>query len=162
MKNSAAKESIQNCLDELDKIQMLIEGMGKTSNPVPFLTKYAIIKACGTIEFCFKTIIADAHLSQSPQVRNFIDKMFRKSSINPSLDRIHKSLNNFDEGWSSNFKKSLEKLPNKAKVTDSLQSLNEARNTFAHGGHPSSSFDNVRTYFEDSVEIIKILDGVVI
>jgi hypothetical protein len=161
MDNISAQERIEDCVRELDKIEHMIEGMGKMSNPVPFLTKYAIIKACGTIEFCFKTIIADFHDNQTSQVKNYINSTFRTSSINPSKSNICKSLNSFDSSWNENFKKGLEALVNKAKVEQSLESLNNARNTFAHGGHPSASFDNVKDYFFDAVKMIEILDKIV-
>ena len=161
MNNISAEESINACLEELDKIAKLIDGMGKTSNPVPFLTKYAIIKSCGTIEYCFKTILSDVHLNQTAQVKNFIDKMFRNSSINPSKDNICKSLDRFDESWNEAFKEKLKLRSDVKKIESSLKSLNSARNTFAHGGHPSASFENVVDYFKDSVEVIKIVDDVV-
>lgn len=161
MKNISAKESIDSCKDELKKIEKLIDGMGKMSNPVPFLTKYAIIKSCGTIEYCFKTIISDVHVNQTNQIKNFIDKMFRNSSINPSKENICRSLERFDDSWNEQFKIQLKARKDSKKIEDSLKSLNSARNTFAHGGQPSASFENVMDYFLDSVEIIKIIDNIV-
>jgi len=161
MKNISAQERIDDCLQELEKIHHMIEGMGKTSNPVPFLTKYAIIKACGTIEFCFKTVLADIHTGQSQQVKNYIDETFRRSSINPSKANICKSLEKFDVAWNAKFKKELGKLANNQRIEQSLDSLNNARNQFAHGGHPGTTFDNIRTYFTDSVFIIEVLEKVI-
>jgi hypothetical protein len=161
MNNNTAERSINTCLSELDKIKMLIEGMGGASHPVPFLTKYAIIKSCGTIEFCFKTIISDIHSNQSQQIVRYINTTFRFSSINPTKDNICKCLSRFDKAWNENFKKELVNHPHHSKIEDSLKSLNNARNDFAHGGHPTTSFDNVKEYFSDSVEIIKILDDIV-
>lgn len=161
MNNNTAETSINACLTELERIKMLIEGMGPTSNPVPFLTKYAIIKSCGTVEFCFKTILSDIHIGQSPQIVNYVNNTFRQSSINPSKENICKSLTKFDETWNENFKNQLNNHPHKIRVEDSLKSLNNARNDFAHGGHPTATFDNIVGYFKDSIEIIKILDDVV-
>lgn len=159
MNNTTAKEKIENCIEELEKIEHIIIGIGRTSHPVPFLTKYAIVKSCGTIEFCFKTIISDYKIEeQNDKVKNFIDAKFRNSSINPSKDNIHRYLKLFDEEWNSKFKEEIQQLTNKNKILDSLRSLNEARNTFAHGGNPSSSFDNVVEYFKDSIKIIEIID----
>ena len=163
MNNLTAKEKIDQCNEELDKIKHIIVGIGRTSHPVPFLTKYAIIKSCGTIETCFKTILSDYKIEeQNDKVKNFIDAKFRNSSINPSKDNIHKALKLFDEQWNNKFKDEIKNLDDKNKIFDSLQSLNEARNTFAHGGNPSSSFDNVVEYFKDAVTIIEILDRIVI
>jgi hypothetical protein len=163
MNNHNAEEKIEQCSEELERIKHIIIGIGRTSHPVPFLTKYSIIKSCGTIETCFKTILSDYKIEeQNDKVKNFIDAKFRNSSINPSKDNIHRSLKLFDEEWNTKFKEEIERLDDKDKVLDSLKSLNEARNTFAHGGNPSSSFDNVFEYFKDAIKIIEILDRIAI
>jgi len=163
MNNLTAKEKIEQCREELEKIKQIIIVIGRTSHPVPFLTKYAIIKSCGTIETCFKTILSDYKIEeQNDKVKNFIDAKFRNSSINPSKNNIHKALKLFDEEWNNKFKEELGILDEKNKVLDSLKSLNEARNTFAHGGNPSSSFDNVFEYFQDSIKIIEIIDRIAV
>ena len=162
MNNTTAKDKIEQCLEELEKIKHIIIGFGRTSHPVPFLTKYAIIKSCGTIETCFKAILSDYKISeQNDQVKNFINARFRNSSINPSKENIHSALKLFDEEWNNQFKDEIGRLTDKHKVLDSLKSLNHARNTFAHGGNPSSSFDNVFEYFKDSIKIINIIDSIV-
>lgn len=163
MNNHTVQEKIEQCKEELEKIKNIIVGIGRTSHPVPFLTKYAIIKSCGTIETCFKTILSDYKIEQqNDKVKNFIDAKFRNSSINPSKENIHRSLKLFDKEWNVRFKSEIGLLDDKSKVVDSLKSLNEARNAFAHGGNPSSSFDNVIEYFKDSIKIIEILDRIVI
>ncbi|WP_459782483.1 hypothetical protein, partial [Photobacterium sp. R1] len=96
--NSSVADKIDSCLDEFRKIKSIIDGFGSMSHPVPYLTRYSIIRACGTIEFGFKTIIADlSSEGQTYQVMNFIDKKFRNSSMNPSYTNIVSSLAGFDE-----------------------------------------------------------------
>ncbi|MBW2663444.1 MAG: hypothetical protein JRD93_16020 [Deltaproteobacteria bacterium] len=68
MNNTTAKEKIEQCLEELEKIKDIIIAIGRTSHPVPFLTKYAIVKSCGTIEICFKAILSDHELTQHNRV----------------------------------------------------------------------------------------------
>lgn len=158
--NLAAKDRIASCLSEFEKIRYMIEGMGAASNPVPFLTRYAIIRAAGTIEFSFKTIISDAHgETQTKQIKQFIDNKFRNSSINPSYSNICASLCSFDEEWNKKFKNIVSGIQQKNKVLDSLKSLNEARNSFAHGGAPSTSFNSIFEYFQDSLKIIIALES---
>ncbi|RUT77863.1 HEPN domain-containing protein [Ancylomarina longa] len=161
MKNKEALDSIESCVDELQRIFHLIEGFGHTSPIVPFLTNYAIVKSCGTVEFCFKTIISDIHSEQSPQIVNYVDSTIRNSSMNPSLDNICKTLKKFDTSWNDIFKDKLKAHEDTQRIKSSLDSLNTARNTFAHGQTPPSSFENIRTYFKDTVEVLKILDDVV-
>jgi len=64
MNNITAKEKIEQCLEELEKIKHIIIAIGRTSHPVPFLTKYAIVKSCGTIEICFKAILSDHKIGE--------------------------------------------------------------------------------------------------
>lgn len=160
--NESVLESINNCLRELIQIEHLIEGIGGTSPVVQYLTRYAIIKSCGTIEYSFKTIICDYNYSShNNQVRKFIDGRFRNTPTNPNLDNIIKGLKQFDDNWSANFNRKVKELPNKEKLCSSLSSLNTARNTFAHGGTPNTTFSNVKDYFTDSVKFIELIDSTI-
>ena len=154
--------SLNDCSAELTKLQQIIEVFGQSHSIVPFLTNYAIIKCCGTIENCFKVIISDFHNSLPPQAKNYIENTFLYSSMNPSKHNICKSLIKFDKQWNSNFKAKLSTEPHKNRIESSLNSLNEARNAFAHGSSPGVSFSSVIMYFNDSKKIIEILDEVVI
>lgn len=161
MNNVDATTSITNCSDELQRIFHLIEGHGHMSPIVPFLTNYSIVKSCGTVEFCFKTIISDVHSKQSLQIVNYVDNTIRNSSMNPSYENICKTLKKFDDSWHKAFKEKVNSHEHNKRITSSLDSLNNARNAFAHGKNPSSSFENIRSYFNDSIEILEILDEVV-
>lgn len=157
--NDSVVERIESCLDEFFKIKSIINGMGAMSHPVPFLTRYSIVRACGAIEFGFKSIISDLNSnSQSEQIKNFIDSKFRNSSLNPSYSNICKSLASFDNAWASKFKAELASHQHKARIMDSLDSLNQARNSFAHGGSPSATFSNVERYFEDSIIVLECIE----
>lgn len=162
MNNSSVNGNINDCISELSNIKSIIDSMGGTSNFVPYLNKYSIIKACGTIERSFKDIIADVCVvGASQQNRNYIEKTFRESSANPNLNNITKSLSKFDSTWSSTFTAQLNTHSDSSRLKSSLTSLVQLRNNLAHGGNPTSSVDDVIDYFNDSCEIIKILDIVV-
>jgi hypothetical protein len=159
IKNKSVAENVDGCIDEFQKIESIIRGIGVMSHPVPYLTRYSIIKACGTIEYGFKTIISDFSLdAQSEQLKNFVDKKFRNSSMNPSYENICGGLASFDDNWRVKFKEKVKLMPNKHKVLDSLESLNNARNSFAHGGSPTTSFENVQAYFEDSLKVLELIE----
>ena len=161
MNNGIAQTSIESCIEELQRIDTLIESLlGHTSPIIPYLTKYAIVRACGTIEYCFKTIIADLHVG-TPQVMNYIDNTIRSSSMNPNIANICNTLKKFDENWNISFTEKIKSHEHPQRLRDSIESLNSARNSFAHGGTPTSSFENVRNYFNDTIIIIKMLDEVV-
>lgn len=157
--NPSVYERIESCLDEFHKIRCIIDGMGSMSHPVPYLTRYAIIRACGAIEYGFKTIISDANTHGQPeQIKNFINKKFRHSSMNPSLTNIISSLKGFDEQWACNFKQILDGYEHNQKIKSSLKSLTDARNAFAHGGAPSTSFSSIENYFEDCVKVLESIE----
>lgn len=161
MNNLEVKQCIDDCSQEMDEIQKIIDVFGQSHSIVPYLTNYAIIKCCGTIENTFKAILSDFHNTLPVQAKNYIETTFTNSSMNPSKDNICKCLKRFDENWNIEFKFKLDLQPNKSQIESSLKSLNEARNEFAHGGYPRVSFGSVRTYFNDSKIIIEIIDDVV-
>jgi len=157
--NGSVAERVDSFLDEFYKIQCIIDGMGSMSHPVPYLTRYSIIRACGTIEYGYKTIISDLNSDgQSDQIKTFIDKQFRNSSMNPSFDNILKSLRCFDEAWATTFKDEVASLEHSTRIKGSLKSLNQARNAFAHGGSPSITFTNVKSYFSDCVKVLESIE----
>lgn len=157
--NISVNDAIVRCVDELEKIEKFIESVGPTAHPVAYLTRYSIIRSCGTIEYGFKTILSDIHIdTQTPQLKNFIDKKIRSSSMNPSYENIIRSLESFDENWKVFFKERIKSLPHKDKTLDALKSLNQARNAFAHGGIPTTSFVSVRTYFDECVKVLELIE----
>ncbi|MFK3811201.1 hypothetical protein ACI1VO_31630, partial [Escherichia coli] len=62
--NNNAKNSSIDCLKELESIEKMIESSGPTTTIVKYLTRYSIIRTCGTIEYSFKTIISDHKYDQ--------------------------------------------------------------------------------------------------
>lgn len=162
MNNSEVQREIDECWRELNHVKSLIDGLGPTSNITPFLTKYTIIRACGSIEYSFKSIIADhCERRSKKQVKRFISRRVREGSANPSYDMICKFLHDFDSDWKKEFKKRINDEPNKTYLLTSLQSLVDARNDFAHGGNPSASISDIIDYFRHAKRIIEILDEIV-
>lgn len=163
MNNADVHQELVACEFELNDVQGIINTLGVTSSAVPYLTKYAVVRACGAIEVSFKAVIADycSHRSKK-QVKRFIDRRIREGSANPTIENMHRFLVDFDAGWKTAFKEALELEPNKAKLMTSLQSLVDARNDFAHGGNPTTSMVDVITYFGHAKRVIEIMDSVVI
>ena len=81
--------------------------------------------------------------------------------MNPNISNICNTLKKFDENWNISFTEKIRSHEHPQRLRDSIESLNSARNSFAHGGTPTSSFENVRHYFNDTIIIIKMLDEVV-
>ena len=161
MNNKNAERAIDDCQNELNQIDGLIQAVGAMSPMNKYLTRYSVIKACGTIEYAFKSILSDIHSAYSTQISHFIDVKVRNSSCNPSYDNICSKIKEFDQTWCDSFKQKINSTPNPNKLRSSLASLNENRNAFAHGNGCTASFSDVKEYFSDAVEIIVKLDEVV-
>ncbi len=162
MNNSTVENLLINVQQEITNLKTLIHSQGPFNTTTPYLTKYSLIKATGTLEISFKSIIADYCTTTHRQVDSFIEKKVRRSSMNPSYENICKLLKDFDDSWSHNFKRIVSRDPNKARIMSSIKSLNDARNEFAHGGSPVTSIDAIETYYLDGMRIIAILDQVVV
>lgn len=160
MNNIEVANILKNCLDEIDRIARIINS-NKFNPSIQYLNKYSIIKACGTIEVSFKSLICDFFQSlEVVQLTNFLNAKVRMNSMNPRFNAICTLLKEFDVNWRDSFKDYISKDPNKDLLKSSLQSLCEARNQFAHGGNPTLSIDEIRYYYVQSCEIIKYLDWV--
>ncbi|MHC1731334.1 MAG: HEPN domain-containing protein [Bacteroidales bacterium] len=162
MNNNDVQKLLDDCDSELTHINSFIATLGPGNLIVPYMNKYAVIKSCGTIEISFKTLIADFCNRRSKiQIKAFINKKVRESSANPTLERIIQMLKEFDETWGDSLRTQLQTLPNYLSIQTSIKSLVDARNDFAHGGNPSIAFNDVRTYFTESKNIIVTLDQII-
>jgi len=161
MKNKVAKKILDDCQTELDSIASLLIGMGDGANPTPYIKKYAVIRATGSIEIAFKQIIADKIDKDSHiQVKNFIKRKIRDSSCNPKLGMIENMLTEFDDKWRARFDEQLA-LDDKPRLKGSLTSLVDARNDFCSRGAPDMDINSTMKHYQDGVRVIEILDAVV-
>jgi hypothetical protein len=161
MINRAAEKILSDCLAELNNIQSLLVGMGDDARPTPYLKKYAVIRATGSIETSFKQIIADkVDRDSHSQVKNFIRTKVRESSCNPKLSIIENMLSDFDDRWRARFEEQMA-LDDKPKLKKALSDLVTARNAFAHGGNPNMAIDTTIFNFNNGIRVIEILDAVV-
>jgi len=161
MINAEVNRILADCDQELESIRLLLLGLGEEARPSPYVKKYAVIRATGSIEVGFKKIIADkvdegSHI----QVKNFIAKKIRNSSCNPKLGQIETVLFEFDSRWGEKFDELLS-LENKPALKGALTELVNARNTFAHGGNPEIDIDRTIDCFKNGQMILEILDFVV-
>ena len=163
MNNTAVEKILTDCADELAKIEAIQVGDPKKFiDVVEYLNKYALIKACGTIEFAFKKIILDVLAPRSPQIETWLESTFRKQGLGPRIDIIIRNLGKFDGEWQHTFKKAFKHMPDKARIENSLNSLVNNRNMFAHGGTVTITLQNVQEYFNHASEALKLLDRIVI
>lgn len=162
MNNINVENVINDCKTELNQLEIIVNNVGAMSPMSKYLTLYSLIKACGVLEYSYKNIVADFHNNASQQVQTYIDNTVRGNSKNPSLENMRSLLKQFDSSWITSFNGLLNAHPNKQRLTQSLSSLNDNRNNFAHGQPCTASFSNIKDYFTDAVEIIKMIDSVVV
>lgn len=161
MNNAAVKKILDDCLLELESIAALLIGIGDAAKPTPYIKKYAVIRATGSIETAFKQIIADKIDKDSHiQVKNFIKRKIRDSSCNPKLGMIENMLTEFDERWRARFDEQMA-LDDKPRLKGALTYLVDARNEFAHGGNPDMDIGATISHYKDGVRVLEILDHVV-
>jgi HEPN superfamily RiboL-PSP-like protein len=162
MNNTDVERRLEDCSIELDAVRHEVVARGSTSPVAPYLTKYSLIRACGTIEYAFKAIIVDyCSLHSEEQARTFIERRVGSASANPSFAIICRFLGDFDDRWKENFKARISGEPDALHLRTSLQSLVDARNQFAHGDNPSISLGDIIKCFICARHIIGILDEVV-
>jgi hypothetical protein len=163
MNNPDVDLLLTQCRSELTHVQDSINTLGVTSPVSPYLTKYAVVRACGVVEVSFKALIADfCNKRSKKQVKRYIALKITRSSANPSHSKIVEMLDQFDENWKSAFKTNLSSDPGKNQLLDSLQSLVDARNEFAHGGSPTLSINDVITHFDHARKVLEHVDLVVV
>ena len=161
MNNAEVLAIINDCSQELESIKALLIGLGDEARPSPYIKKYAVIRATGSIEVGFKQIIADkVDEGSHVQVKNFIKRKIRESSCNPKLSMIENMLSEFDSRWREKFDELLA-LEDRPALKGSLTELVNARNEFAHGGDPDIDIDHTISCFKDGKKVLSILDDVV-
>ena len=162
MHNKDVEYSLSSVNSDLAAATNVVTSLGLTSNLTPYINKYSIIKACGAIEVSYKAILTDYLVRRAKsQIKNYIHKSIRDSSSNPSYDNICKTLKSFDENWSVKFKRDIKAVTNHTQMIDSLDSLVDARNSFSHGGDPTTTVQEIQRYFCDSIRIIEVLDNII-
>lgn len=158
--NSNAKTAIDDCDAELSRITGIINGIGSTSPLSGYLTKYSLIRICGTLEVCYKTIIADYYESLAPQLGRYIGYHLRDASMNPTYENICQAIKRFDDNKLRDFKSRIAILQNNEKLKEAFSVLNRERNNVAHGINSTLSFNDMKTQFSDAIIILEILDTV--
>ncbi len=170
MHNKVVEAFMDDCASEFERIAGIItvpedSGSTKETNAVrvdslPFLTKYALIKSCGIIELCFKTIICD-QVSQKENVRikKYLDDTFLSRGVNPKVKAIAGYLAKFDEAWPKEFENRVQVKDDK--ISPSMRYLVDERNKHAHGKDTRIGFHEILSCFRYGRMAVEILDDVV-
>lgn len=156
------QEMLDICSTELNDIEQRINELPLFDKGKQYLTNYALIKASGTVEFVYRSIVADhfSKLSDS-RIDTYLDASVRKSSMSAKYDNMLKLLGKFDDDWRKNFQSAVKARGDKEKLIDASNSLVNNRHAFAHGKSPTATFLEIKQYYFDVVQLIGILDSIV-
>lgn len=156
------QDMLDECIDELTDIEMRINVLPPLDKARQYLSNYALIKACGTAEFVYRSIVADyfSVLSDS-RIDTYLDSTVRQGSNSAKYDNMRGLLKKFDEQWANNFKSVVQGRTDGQRLIDASNSLVTNRHTFAHGSMPTATFLDIKNYYLDVVELIRIFDSIV-
>lgn len=160
--NSELRNILNECSSELDDIEQRIDQLKVFDKESKYLTCYALIKACGTAEFVYRSIIADYFAKfQDDKIDQYIDNTVRKGSMSATYDNMLKLLQKFDDNWSKKFKQAIKDNSDGNKLIESAKSLVNNRHLFAHGRIPTATFLDIKGYYINIVKLIDIFDETV-
>ena len=160
------KQELKNMLDvcsaELDDVEQRINELPPLDKGRQYLTNYALIKASGTAEFVYRSIVANhfSRLSDS-KINNYLDKTIMQGSMSATYKNMQNLLGKFDDSWKENFKNVVQSRRDKDRLISSSNSLVNNRHSFAHGRTPTATFLEIKQYYTDVVQLIEIFDRIV-
>lgn len=156
-------DMITDCSSELDDIRIKLSSLPALDKSRYYLTQYALIRACGTIEFVYRSIVAD-FFDASPltQIHTYLEKTVRTGSMSATYQNMQNLLGKFDDTWKSNFKQAVQQHPQCNQLTSSAKSLVENRHAFAHGRPPTATFTDIQNYYNDALVLINLFDSIVV
>ena len=157
------QDMIIACSAELADIGNKMGTLPALDKTKSYLTQYALIRACGTIEFVFRSIVADFFDQFGvDQIDTYIDKTVRRGSMSCTYDNMRSLLGKFDDSWCNNFKQVVNQHADGQRMISSVNSLVTNRHLFAHGRPPTATFTDICQYYQDGLTLIGLFDSVVV
>ena len=146
-------------LNEIAEKMSTLDAFDKTRN---YLTQYALIKTCGTVEYVYRSIVADLFDQSSlTQIQTYLNNTVRSGSMSGTYDNMSGLLSKFDVTWQSDFRNAIHARSDSQKIIASAKSLVNNRHSFAHGKPTTVSFNDIVDYYNDALILINVLDSVV-
>lgn len=154
---------MNDCDAELVDIDNRITKMHALDRGKIYLTQYALIRTCGTIEYVYRSIVADFFTQFGiSQIDQYIDQHVRSGSMSATYDNMKSLLKSFDDGWERTFKSNVDAHPEGLRIKASIRSLVNNRHQFAHGKAPTATFSDIKQYYSDAKILIQIFDQTVV
>lgn len=155
--NGQYLQILNDCTIEIQSIEGWISDHPFDSN-VRFLTAYAVIRTCGTIEFVLKQMLFD-HLTNgaNEEANSYLSKSIIDSSFNPSPGQIYRILENIKSDWKIELENAIKGSNEKGQLT----SLVDLRNSFSHGATITVSINDVKNYYNSGIWILQKLHEII-
>lgn len=160
MYNQRVEQILQDCDNELIKLQKLIEYFGSTHEASGYLTKYALLKIASTLEISYKTLIADHYESLSPELSYFVSGRVHDAVMNATYDNINKMLGWFSDEVKKEYKQKVSSLPEKDRILAEFSDLNTARKNLVHYNFTTPSFTSIKEKYEHVKILLELLDDI--
>ena len=156
------QDMINECNRELLDIETRIGNLQPTDKERQYLSNYALIKACGTVEYVYRSIVADFFSNLADErIDTYLDVMVRQGSGSAKYDNMKGLLNKFDVEWATRFKEEVQSLSDSQRLISASNSLVTNRHAFAHGQNPTATFLDIKNYYQDVLRLIAIFDSIV-
>lgn len=156
------QDMLDECTAELNDIETRIINMPTLDKGRQYFTNYALIKSCGTVEFVYRSIVADYFMQLSDsRIDTYLDSTIRQGSNSAKYDNMNKLLKKFDTQWCDAFKSAVKSRQDGQQLIAASNSLVTNRHAFAHGKSPTATFLEIKQYYSDVVELIRIFDSIV-
>ena len=156
------QDIINDCTSEIADIENRILNMPALDKEVRYLTNYTLIKVSGTLEFVYRSIVADYFTKYADsKVDTYIDSTIRNGPMSAKYEQMCNLLSKFDDSWCKSFKNIVSSTPNSNQLISSSNSLVTNRHCFAHGKAPTATFMDIKQYYQDVLQLIHLFDSVV-
>lgn len=127
------------------------------------IAKYLTVLISGMYEDMIKKIINqlisnEMFSENTPQfLKNFISDKVDKSFRNPDQSNTKGFLKSFNKEWIKTLNQIID-----IECWDALDSIVRQKNLIAHGNDSTITFDDIKKYYGNSIEIIKELDRLIL
>ena len=117
------ENGLKECTEELNDIEKRLKKLSAFDKERNYLTKYALIKACGTAEYTYRSIVVDYFSQLDSRIDTYLKKKVRNSSGSAEYKNMKGLLGQFDAQWRKNFKDAVDARPNGQRLIDASNSL---------------------------------------
>ncbi|SOD15137.1 HEPN domain-containing protein [Pedobacter xixiisoli] len=140
----------------LDRLFQEISSLDDDDINKAHLTRYLCVRTSGFLEVVIRNLISNLSDGTSPQpIQSYVQSK-TKYITNLSYVKMRDLLAEFDANWCETF---VDKISDQQKAA--LNSVVANRNNISHGNPDNTSFRDMKQYYSDIKEVVKILKGII-